>query len=104
MISGEGEPTVKEGVGVVDDDPVIVELLEGARKVLKSGNQVAVEALERNIRYFAHTIEMEGRMSTMESELVAIKEDQEGWRALLKKDDLKKSPAGAGPSTEKKKT
>ena len=39
------------------DAPEIVELLEGARKVLKSGNKVAFEALERNIRYFSQAID-----------------------------------------------
>lgn len=53
----------------LDENPEIAELLEGARKVLKSGNQVAYDALERNIRYFSHAIETEKRLQAMESRL-----------------------------------
>lgn len=39
------------------------------RRVLKSGNQVAFDALERNIRYFDHAIKTEERLQIMESRL-----------------------------------
>jgi len=50
--------------------------LEQARVVLKSGNQVAFDALERNIRYFAHTIENERRFEEIESRLSAVEQKE----------------------------
>lgn len=66
-----------------DADPEISELLEEARKVLKSGNKVAQEALESGIRYITQTIDdlenmeetkkrqknMELRMASLEARL-----------------------------------
>jgi transcriptional regulator with XRE-family HTH domain len=103
--TGEGEMVRKFGVDEVaggvapynkvekplDDDPMVAELLEAARKVLKSGNRVAVEALDRNIRYFAHTIEVEDQMSTMKMEISDIKEK------------IKRCPTKSGESILKKK-
>lgn len=70
--SGEGGPT--------GEDPEIIELLEGAKRVLKSGNPIAFDALERNIRYFDHAVaveerlrETEAKMELMSRELVEIK-------------------------------
>lgn len=60
----------------LDDDPEIAELLARARKVLKSGNRMAYESLERNILYFAHVIEIEKRFIDMESRLEALEEIQ----------------------------
>lgn len=57
---------------VENEDPEIIELLDGARKVLKSGNQVAYDALERNIRYFSHTIEIEKEVKTIKSRLEVL--------------------------------
>jgi len=50
--------------------------LEQARVVLKSGNQVAFDALERNIRYFAHTIENERRFEEIESRLSVVEQKE----------------------------
>jgi len=50
----------------LEKDPIVVELLEAARRVLKSGNQVAIDALERNIRYFDHAVRVESRLHHME--------------------------------------
>jgi len=47
-------------------------LLEDAKKILTSGNQAAIDALERNIRYFSHTIDLETRMVEMEDRIKAI--------------------------------
>ncbi|MBE9482013.1 MAG: helix-turn-helix domain-containing protein [Bacteroidetes bacterium] len=71
----EGEMQVAEEASIYkveNEDPEIVELLEGARKVLKSGNQVAYDALERNIRYFSHTIETEKELKIIKSRLEVI--------------------------------
>ena len=52
-----------------ESDPGIVDLLKAARRVLKSGNQVAFDALERNIRYFDHAVETEKRLKNMEERI-----------------------------------
>ena len=54
---------------VENDDPEVADLLKSARRVLKSGNQVAYDALERNIRYFDHATKTEKRLKIMESRL-----------------------------------
>ena len=57
----------------LDPNPEIADLLEGARKVLTSGNPIAFDALERNIRYFSHAIEVEKRMQEMEADVAEMK-------------------------------
>ena len=57
----------------LDPDPEIAELLEGARKVLTSGNPIAFNALEQNIRYFSHAIDVEKRMRGMENDVSEMK-------------------------------
>lgn len=59
-------------VGKLDSDPGVADLLEAARRVLKSGNQIAFDALERNIRYFDHAIETEKRLGILESRLEVL--------------------------------
>lgn len=64
-----------EGAGggpPVDEDPAVAELLEGARRVLKSGNPVAFDALERNIRYFDHAVASEKRLQAVEAQLEKV--------------------------------
>jgi len=100
LLAGEGEMTKKKALGDADagksnvaqfpidepkpsyqeDDPRITELLEAAKRVLKSGNEIAFDALERNIRYFDHSIQsekrfqdVEGRMNNMENDVSEIK-------------------------------
>lgn len=60
-----------------DEYPEIADLLEGARKVLKSGNKVAYEVLERNIRYFSHAVSVEQKLKN-------IKEDFQSQISELK--------------------
>ncbi|WP_310598810.1 hypothetical protein [Desulfobulbus sp.] len=67
-----------------DDPPEIAELLDGARKVLTSGNPVAFDALERNIRYFSHAIEVEKRMQEVEAKLAEM-DDLKRYVIELKK-------------------
>lgn len=76
----EMPPPKKEDRGYLDDDPRVADLLEVARLVLKSGNEVAFDALERNIRYFYHAIKsekylqgVESRISNMEGDISQIK-------------------------------
>lgn len=54
---------------ISDEDPEVADLLEGARRVLKSGNPVAFDALERNIRYFDHAVATEKRLEAVEGKL-----------------------------------
>ncbi len=75
----QGEPQT------LDPDPEIAELMEGARRVLTSGNPIAFDALERNIRYFDHAIAAEKRVDASEKELQEMKEDV----AIIKKEMTK---------------
>lgn len=50
------------------------ELLGLAVRVLASGNQQAADALEKNIRYFAHAIEQERRLARVEDRLAALED------------------------------
>lgn len=81
LVSGVGDRYIINTIGelpakcslVFDDNPDIADLLEGARKVLTSGNPIAFDALERNIRYFSHAIDVEKRMQVVEAELAEMK-------------------------------
>jgi transcriptional regulator with XRE-family HTH domain len=57
---------------IIDEDPAVAELLEGARRVLKSGNPIAFDALERNIRYFDHAVASEKRLQAVEAKLEEV--------------------------------
>jgi transcriptional regulator with XRE-family HTH domain len=76
LVSGVGHKYIKteDSSLKLDPNPEIAELLEGARKVLTSGNPIAFDALERNIRYFSHAIEVEKRMQEMEAKLAEVDE------------------------------
>lgn len=52
----------------------IADLLRRARKVLTSGNQVAFDALSRNIQYFSHAIETERRLNAMDERVAALED------------------------------
>ncbi len=83
----------------LDEDPVVSELLQGARKVLKSGNRVAFDALERNIKYFSHAVNIEKELTDLRQDVKTIKEyikarDQDKKAALPEPAD--------GELTEKK--
>lgn len=73
MLTGEGQTDISNGQLIPSDPPELAELLDGARKVLTSGNPIAFDALERNIRYFSHAIEVEKRMQGMEADLAEMK-------------------------------
>ena len=63
---GEDEKKKSE-LHIADPDPEVAELLEQARGVLKSGNQVAFEALKHNIRYFNQAVAAEKRVEELEN-------------------------------------
>jgi len=66
--------------------------MEGARRVLKSGNPVAFDALERNIRYFDYAIRQEQRMEEMERRLARLEEEK----------TTSKTPSEEGQSPDEK--
>jgi hypothetical protein len=59
----------------LDPDPEIADLMRGAQRVLTSGNPIAFDALERNIRYFDHAINAEKQLNEMKSDVEMIKEE-----------------------------
>ena len=61
----------------LDPDPEIASLMEGARRVLTSGNHVAFRALEQNIRYFDHAIAAEKRADETERKIAEIQKNFE---------------------------
>jgi len=73
----------------LDPDPEISELLSGARNVLTSGNSIAFDALERNIRYFSHAIDVEKRMQGMENDLAEMKR----YMAEMKRQEAEREKA-----------
>lgn len=81
LLTGEGEPYLKgnrDSGQTKDVDPELTDLLAQAEKVLTSGNRQAVEALERNIRYFAHAIDVERRLGVLEGRIEAIEKSMKG--------------------------
>ncbi len=53
------------------------ELLSLVVGVFRSGNAEAAETLERNIRSLAHTVELEGRLASIEERLKVIEKKAE---------------------------
>ncbi len=103
LLTGEEEPFHAEGISAkVKDDPELVELLDGARKVLTSGNPIAFDALERNIRYFSHAIEVEKRMQEMEAKLAEM-DDLKRYVLELKKQEEAREKARLEEQSSKRK-
>lgn len=107
ILTGRGQKYIhdSEEKVVVDQDPQIARLIEGARRVLTSGNHVAFDALERNIIYFDHAIEAEKRADEAEKEIAEIKEkmktiEQEFQK--MKRIELRQDAQGGGQSSGKK--
>lgn len=100
LLTGEQDDSPKlSATPSVDDDPELAELLAGARKVLTSGNPIAFDALERNIRYFSHAIDVEKRMNGMESDLAEMKRYIMDLKQQKEKGD---TPCKEEPSSGKK--
>lgn len=47
-----------------DADPAVADLVADTRRILESGNTVAIDTLQRNIRYFDQAIRQEKEMAT----------------------------------------
>lgn len=75
LLTGIGQPFVTQtSTDHPEEDPELADLLAGARTVLTSGNQLAFDALARNIQYFSHAIETERRLNAMESRVASLEE------------------------------
>lgn len=85
LLTGE-EKTPQQGAAakVTDEDPEVAELLEGARRVLKSGNPIAFDALERNIRYFDQAVASEKRLEQVEAKLEELMQVLSEMKGLKK--------------------
>ena len=79
LIAGVGSKIIstQSKTPTLDPDPEIAELMEGARRVLTSGNPIAFDALERNIRYFDHAIAAEKRADESEKKIRKMEGDME---------------------------
>lgn len=77
LLTGKGEMSVAAGKvcdnsgkpPITDEDPMVAELLAGARRVLESGDPLAFDALARNIRYFNHAVATEKRLAAVEAKM-----------------------------------
>ena len=79
LISGNGQSKTNAMCNpqALDPDPEISDLMEGARRVLTSGNPIAFDALERNIRYFDHAIAAEKRADKAEEKIQKMEENMD---------------------------
>lgn len=103
LLTGEGETEVEgRGKSIPGDPPELAELLDGARKVLTSGNPIAFDALERNIRYFSHAIEVEKRMQEVEAKLSEMDELKRYVLGLKKQEEAREKARLEEQSSKRK--
>lgn len=50
-------------------------MLAMAKKVLTSGNPIAHDALDRNIKYFAHAVDAEIELNQIKMDVIEIKKE-----------------------------
>ena len=74
--------SIEEAQEIAYEGEHITVLLKAAENILKSGHPMAVDALERNIRYFAHAIEIENRLSETESAIKEMREEIDDLKAV----------------------
>lgn len=101
LISGRGHKFITdEGVlPALDPDPEIASMLSLAKKVLTSGNPIAYDALERNIKYFAHAVDAEIELQQLKDDVKIIKEEFQ----ILKRENLRFANKAAEAQSSKKK-
>ncbi len=77
------------------------DLLAAAKRVLTSGNIRAAEALEKNILYFDHAVEMEKRLEKVEGRLKYLENVEERLKHIEDKFLHPEGPhgGGSGPDT-----
>lgn len=76
ILTGIGEKFIQDQINPpLDPDPEVASLLTMAKKVLTSDNPVAFDALERNIKYFAHTVDEEIELNQLKIDVIEIKKE-----------------------------
>jgi transcriptional regulator with XRE-family HTH domain len=78
LLTGRGERYIQDlgdSPRSLDPDPELSSMLSLARKVLTSGNPIAYDALERNIKYFAHAVDAEIELQQLKDDVKIIKEE-----------------------------
>ena len=85
FLTGIGQKYISANTegGPCDPDPEVAQLLEGARRVLKSGNPIAFEALKHNIKYFDHAVKTEKRLTQSEEKQQELENKMESVMALV---------------------
>jgi hypothetical protein len=86
LLAGKGEPYIESAREKLPEVTIadLPELVEKAIKVLTSDNRMAVDALARNIVYFAHAIDTEQRMAHAEQRLVEMESRMTALESQLK--------------------
>ncbi len=84
LLTGNGSKYIKPDGHEEDEDPGTADLLARARRVLTSGNSVAVDTLERNIRYFDYAVTTEEKLRKTENRVKKLAHDMEEVQATLK--------------------
>lgn len=88
LLTGEGSPYMDTSLpDRMDEGPVIAELLNAVRTVLKSGDPATIDALERNIRYFARAIEVERRYNALETRISALEQERKKAAERIREGD-----------------
>ena len=76
LLTGKGERHIQDAANQnLDSDPEVASMLRLAKKVLKSGNLIAYEALEKNIKYFAHAVDAEIELQQLKDDGKTIKDE-----------------------------
>ena len=100
LLTGKGPKYITDqgDAKVLDPDPEIADLMEGARKVLTSGNPVAFDALERNIRYFSLAVDAEKRADNAEKRMQEMEK-----RLRIIEQEIKNKSSSTGDQSSGKK-
>jgi transcriptional regulator with XRE-family HTH domain len=82
----------------LDHDPEVASMLAMAKKVLTSGNAIAHDALDRNIKYFAHAVDAEIELDQLKLDVIEIKKEL----VELKRDKVRRKKKGEEQSSDEK--
>jgi len=100
LVSGKGAKYIEPHgePSPLDPDPEIATMLALAKKVLTSGNPIAYDTLERNIKYFAHAVDAEIELQQLKDDVKVIKEEFQ----RLKRENLRLDMEAEVQLSEKK--
>lgn len=84
LLTGNGSKYIKLDGHERNEDPEIADLLERTRRILTSGNPIAFDTLERNIRYFDYAVTTEERLRETENQVKKLANDMQAVQAALK--------------------